>query len=232
MNVGQPGSRKLYIVSLDQNGCIVEQRAVPNQPEGDNFQADWSADGSRLAFISSVTGNHDIWTIGVNGSDLTQLTTSAGDDRAPSFSADGSLVAFSSNRTVAGGNDWNIWTIRTDGSRTERLLSTQAPGYDPDGADYSPSFTRTPGSSTIVWHSNVGPSWDLWFMNANGSNKRRVPNSTGMVEKNADWALNDTKIVYDAAAPGEPADIWMMDADGSGRHRITGTDGNGQAPSL
>jgi len=54
----------------------------------------------------------------------------------------------------------------------------------------------------------------------------------GMVEKNADWALNDTKIVYDAAVPGEPADIWMMDADGSGRHRITGTDGNDQAPSL
>lgn len=34
----------------------------------------WSPDGSKLAFLSNRTGNPEVWTIGVDGSDLQQVT--------------------------------------------------------------------------------------------------------------------------------------------------------------
>ncbi|WP_165821307.1 Ig-like domain-containing protein [Nocardioides gansuensis] len=230
MNVGVPGRRKIFVVGLNSAGCIIGQAAVPNQPAGDNYQPDWSGDGTRLAFVSNNAGNHDIWTIGINGSQLTRLTTNPGNDRAPSFSADGSLVAFTSNRATPSGTDWDIYTVQTGTPRRETLLSTAASGYNPAGADYSPSFSRRAGTSQIVWHTNSGGNWDLWLMNSNGTNKRRVPNSTALEEKNADWAQDDTKIVYDAGEPGD-ADIWMMNADGTNRHRVAGTEGDDKAPS-
>ena len=233
MHVGLPEARKLYVVDLDAAGCIISQSLIPNQPAGDNYQPDWSPDGRMLAFVSSFGGNHNIWRINIDGSDLKQLTSHSADDRAPSFSADGRRVAFSSQRAPRVANsDWNIWTTDTAGTQNEQFLSASATGYVGGGADYSPSFSRTPGTSTILWHTNSGGNWDLWLMNADGTNKRRIPNATAAAEKNADWALGDSRIVYDAGPNGGNADIWMMRTDGTNRHVIAATPGHDKAPSL
>ena len=230
MSRGVPGKRRLWIVRLDASGCIESQSLIPNQPNADNYQADWSPDGQTLAFISKQAGNHDIWTLGIHGSGLTRITSATVDDRAPSFSNDGDRIAFASRRTpTTSGGDWNIWTAKADGSGGERFLSSSAPGYVATGADYSPSFTRDGFSSIIVWHTNSGGNWDLWMMNPDGTNKHRVPNATALAEKNGDWAISDTKIVYDAGTGS--AGIWLMNGNGTNRHQIAATGGKDQAPS-
>jgi Tol biopolymer transport system component len=129
-------------------------------------------------------------------------------------------------------SDWNIWTTDSNGNHNEQFLSARAPGYSPTGEDYSPAFSRTPGSSTILWHTYQQGEWDLWLMDADGSNKRRIPNATALVEKNPDWAMNDTRIVYDAGPSDDDTDIWMMHVDGTNRHVIAATSGRDKAPSL
>ena len=227
---GLPGKRKLWIATLDNAGCIKSQLYIPDQPNSDNYQPDWSPDGGTLAFISKQSGNHDIWTIGIDGHGLTRVTSASVDDRAPSFSNDGDRIAFASRRTpTTSGGDWNIWTAKADGSGGERFLSTAAPGYATTGADYSPAFTRDTFSSVILFHTNSGGNWDLWMMNPDGTNKHRVPNATALDEKNGDWAISDTKIVYDAGTGS--AGIWLMNGDGTNRHQIAATGGKDQAPS-
>jgi len=55
----------------------------------------WSPDGKQLAFFSTRTGDWEIWTSDVNGSDLRQVTNLAGYNVAwPVWSADGKRLAF------------------------------------------------------------------------------------------------------------------------------------------
>ncbi len=58
---------------------------------------DWSPDGSRLVFYAGETGDHDLYTIRIDGTDLEQLTD-GGDNLGPSFSPDGEWVTFTSFR--------------------------------------------------------------------------------------------------------------------------------------
>src|SRR3954470_11002266 len=52
-------------------------------------------EGSMLAFSK----DGDIWTMSPDGSDLTRLTNDPALDRAPSWSPDGTKIAFASKRT-------------------------------------------------------------------------------------------------------------------------------------
>jgi serine/threonine protein kinase len=72
---------------------------------GDKTQPRWSPDGQRLLYVApggiDSLGNKlglDIWAINADGTGLTNLTSSPGDDADPAWSPDGSKIAFASNR--------------------------------------------------------------------------------------------------------------------------------------
>jgi hypothetical protein len=73
--------------------------SCPNGKCQDNVDAAFSPDGTKIAFASNRTlgnGNFEIWTMDVNGGNVMRITNRAGDDRAPSWSPDGSRIAFES----------------------------------------------------------------------------------------------------------------------------------------
>jgi Tol biopolymer transport system component/DNA-binding winged helix-turn-helix (wHTH) protein len=59
----------------------------------------FSPDGSRLAFVSNLDGNWEIYIMGSDGSKLIRLTRDAAEDTDPSWSPDGKRIIFSSNRS-------------------------------------------------------------------------------------------------------------------------------------
>ncbi|MCD4657843.1 MAG: T9SS type A sorting domain-containing protein [Planctomycetes bacterium] len=74
------------------------------------FQEDmWHPDESKLVYTSNVNDNCDIYSINVDGTDLTQLTNNVAHDYNPTYSPDGTKVAFISERT--GNKDIHILTI-------------------------------------------------------------------------------------------------------------------------
>ncbi len=94
-----------------------------------------------------------IWTVNVDGTDLTQLVQGVN----PVWSPDGSTIAYSSY--ISG--SWGIWTVSRDGSSSTQLTTT--PGKNQLGPSYSPD------GKWIVYTSNVSGNYDIWIMKSDGS---------------------------------------------------------------
>lgn len=68
-------------------------------------QVSWSPDGKYLAWSWGVNG--DIWVMNSDGSNKVQLTTNTANDWGPSWSPDGTKIAFASDRSGNG----DIWVM-------------------------------------------------------------------------------------------------------------------------
>jgi TolB protein len=89
---------------------------------------------SQEAGASGNDPNYDIFVVNVDGSDLTQLTDTPGEDGFPSWSPDGSKIAFSSTRDDCSNSDAadcrttgdigpydTVYVMNADGSDQRRL---------------------------------------------------------------------------------------------------------------
>ena len=93
-----------------------------------------SADDKKIAFASSSKDGWEIYSMNADGSNVTRLTKSTVDDYGPSWSPDGTKIAFSESRN---GND-DIYVMNSeDGSGIVRLTNRSgADGnvrWSPDG---------------------------------------------------------------------------------------------------
>jgi TolB protein len=78
---------------------------------------DFSPNGSQLTYMSTQSGNWDIYTVSTSGDVPRQLTTSGGNDGLPVWSPDGSKIAYVSD---AGGS-WGIYVISAAGGTPTKL---------------------------------------------------------------------------------------------------------------
>ena len=102
--------------------------------------AKYSPDGTKIVFSSDRDTNKDIYVMDADGSDITQLTDSQGQNIQPSWSPDGKYIVFSSSRT---GSNYNIHIMKADGSNTYMITS------DSDH-DFNPSWQSFQGSALAV----------------------------------------------------------------------------------
>lgn len=79
--------------------------------------AEYSPDGTSLAFVSDRSGNFDIWIMDPDGSNPIQLTSDQSRDLNPTWSSDGKHILFFSDRDPAG-----LWAMRSDGSEQSPIL--------------------------------------------------------------------------------------------------------------
>jgi hypothetical protein len=134
----------------------------------------WSPDGTRIAFAGLVGNFWDIFTVGVDGTGVTNFTkTSSAHDFSPAWSPDGHTIAFQRN-------DAAIYAMNADGTDQRRLYQrpsqdfyVDAPAFSPDGAriafdQVSCCETQPPqllvmdadGSNlTVLPYAGVRPTW-------------------------------------------------------------------------
>ena len=134
----------LYLAGAD--GSNVRQLgAVPVR----GISPSWSPDGSRIAFVSfadhngsgcqsgTCPPNGEIYVVGADGSGLTRLTASKADDEHPTWSPDGSRIAFASGFPLRsqGHLPWLV-TIAAGGGplkRIGRFSGVLDPAWSPAG---------------------------------------------------------------------------------------------------
>jgi hypothetical protein len=82
-----------------------------------------------VVWSSSRAGNHDLFTMKTDGSDVKQITKGDTVDWFPRFAPDGSKILFCrskkgwvSERDANNSDKWDIWTVNVDGSDPQRLV--------------------------------------------------------------------------------------------------------------
>ena len=75
-----------------------------------------------IALASERSGNGEIYTMNADGTGLTQRTDDPADDGAPSWSPDGTRVAFHSARD----GNYEIYVMNADGSDLTRITDDSA----------------------------------------------------------------------------------------------------------
>lgn len=141
---------------------------------------DWSPDGSRIVYVESfeegcTTGTdafdaacHVLYSMNPNGTDRVMIPTgSVVDPVDPSWSPDGSSIAFSARA----GEDWFVYTMALDGSEPVRLAA-DLPSLRPTQPDWSPDG----GTIAFVTGRDLenGLPFTLWSMRPDGSGRRRL----------------------------------------------------------
>jgi Tol biopolymer transport system component len=142
-------------------------------------------------------------------------------------------IAFTSTRNSAA---FDIYTVNPDGSSPTRLTDDQGHTHNPDGPTYDFDQAWSPDGSKLAFASNRdGDSFEIFTMNAEGSNVQRLTNNT-IDEGQPAWSPDGTRIAFTrgSACPivvkpqlvttdDDPckAYIYVMNSDGSNQVKIS-----------
>lgn len=120
----------------------------------------WTPDG-RVVYVSTLSGNQDLWVMNADGSGQKQLTFDRAADFDPTVSPDGRHVVFASERS--GKN--KLWRIDIDGGNPTQLTKGAA-------ADFLPNYS--PDGRWVVYASDDTRGAALWRMPAGGGEPVRL----------------------------------------------------------
>lgn len=161
----------------------------------------WSPDGKRIAFVSNRSGNWDLWSVGVDGGEATQLTTFAGFDHSPRWSPDGSRIAYHS----ASSGNGDIWILSVSESTTTRITFSESFDHFP---------TWSPDGRWLAFHSDRDGSFDIWAIPAEGGQAIQLTSGPANDQRPA-WSPDGTAIAFNSDRGGS-VDIWLLSATKNG----------------
>ena len=208
------GFSELWTMNAD--GTNLRQLTFNGAPE--DRGSSWSPDGSQIVYhtteFQAPSGpghsSFEIMIINADGTGKTRLTNNNFQDSLPSWSPDGTKIAFFSNRD----GDGEIYVMNVDGSNVTRL--TNSPGEDAH-----PQWS--PDGSQITFHSRRNGSLDVFVMNADGSGVRQVTTNTPTTSEFFPvWSPDGTMITYTGnTLTTSNFDVYVVNVDGTGVRQLT-----------
>lgn len=190
----------------------------------------FSPDGTKITFAGDRDGPGDIYVMNADGSTVTRLTKTKGFKGFPAFSPDGKHIAFAAE-PADDKERLQIYVMNADGTGVTRLthnkLSDFKPSYSPDGKRIV--FLRAHLYRDYSMGGHVWDRLDIYVMNADGTNERRVTHGNYYMTMDAPHFSHDGKQIVSGAdlnIHGESYhknhEIFVVGADGkSPPHRLT-----------
>ena len=152
--------------------------------------------GGVISFVTDRNGGRmDLYIINADGSELTQITYSRGDGIAPSWSPDGSKLAYLESKN----NRLNLYTL-------DLMVALADPETDhsvlllADSVDSSPP-SWSPDGSAIVFSASQGENLDLYKINLDGSELTPLT-QTNYNEKHPAISPDGSKLVFSSNQAG------------------------------
>ena len=178
-----------------------------SQPETDHAAGvSIASPAGRIAFHSDRDGNHEIYVMNADGSNVTRLTNNLAQDWFPRWSPDGRQIAFSSNRD----GDHEIYVMNEDGSGMTQLTEDPA-------MDWLPNWS--PDGRLIVFASSRDGDNEVYVMNVDGSLVTQLIQNQ-VHDWAPVWSPDGRYITFISDRDGDN-EIYVMNDDGSEETRLT-----------
>lgn len=230
-----PGSSEIAFVSggdiWTAPGGGGEARLLVSHPANESRPL-YSPDGKRLAFVSTRTGNGDIYLLTFETGELRRLTFDDAAEQLDAWSRDGQFIYFSStSRDISGMND--LFRVKAVGGTpmqvsADRYANEYWAAPAPDGN--SVAFTARGVSSSQWWrngHSHLDEC-EIWLLRDSGYERFT---DGGAKEMWPMWSA-DGKQVYFVSDRGGAQNVWVKPVGGAARQITKFKDGRVLWPNI
>ena len=160
----------IFIADVEKRSIGKNQLNLSDHEAADR-QARWSPDSKAVVFESKRDGNWEIYTVGVDGENLTRITENDKTDRNADWSPGG--IVFESQRD----GNWEIYKSDPDGNNQVNLTnhpkSDQKPIWSPKGR-------------RLLFESKRDGKREIYFMLADGAGLKNLTNDPGN-DSDARW---------------------------------------------
>ncbi|MCZ6762471.1 MAG: Tol-Pal system beta propeller repeat protein TolB [Gammaproteobacteria bacterium] len=207
----ESGKSAIYIQELGTG-----KRLRVSAREGVNGAPDFSPDGRKLALtLSRDTGNLDIYVLNLANQVLTRITRNPAIDTEATWSADGSRIFFTSDRS--GGPQ--IYRTDVDGGNKRRVT------YE---GSYNGRSRLTPnGEEMAVVHNDQGA---FRIARVNPDNGNLLVLTGGQLDESPSFAPNGETIIYATRVNGRGV-LATVSIDGRVQRRIAAQEGDVREPA-
>ena len=256
LGAGRPAPRGPYGPFVPESGEAHLRNTRQLTFGGQNAEAYFSANGRLVTFQATHEGMgcDQQYVMDVDGSRVRRISNGQGKTTCGYFYDRDRRVLFASTHAADSAcppqpdmsqgyvwrlDDYDIYTVRRDGSDLRRLTAT--PGYDAEA-------TVSPDGRTIVFTSERDGDLEIYTMGVDGSSLRRLTHTVGY-DGGPFWSHDGRRIVYRASHPADSAavavyrrllaqhlvrpsqmELWVMNVDGSDQRQITNLGGANFAP--
>lgn len=170
----------------------------------------------KIVFVSNKSGNEDIWSMNLDGSELTQLTDNPESDQYPSISSDGKKIIYASYINGIG----QIAQMNWDGSDKKQITFGQNrhayPSWSFDGR-------------YIFFEMFVDDNWEIYVMESDGSNMKRLTINPGVDDWHPSAHPFKYMVLYEVGHHGNE-EIWKMDINGEDKDKVSKKGRNYRVP--
>lgn len=209
----------IYTMSPDtgENGgltAITEPDPSIAGPGGDS-QPSWSPDGKTILYTSTRPDGIDrIWTVDLATKDRTELidyskvgSGAVGNVEWASYNPTGNgQIVFEED--ASDGSSAHVYLREADGT-IKLLVGTATDSFHDGGPSWSPD------GSTVVFHSDRGGDYDIWAINADGTDMRRLT-ATSDSDAYPVYKPDGSRIAFIRGN-----ELWTMNPDGSDQQQVT-----------
>ncbi len=160
----------------------------------------------RITFETDRDGNREIYVMEPDGSNPVNLTNNPADDMQPSWSPDGTRIAFVSNRETEKEGGQYVYVMDSDGKNVRQLnMENEStwPDWSPDGK--------------VITYTAFG---DIYVINADGSGESVNLTNSPEEDQRSKWSPDNHIILWLSGNNGR-FDIFTMKPDGNSKKQLT-----------
>ena len=204
------------IYVMDADGT--RQKLLIQIRDNEETKPVWSSDGRKIAFSAYAESSYEIQVMNADGTNLTNLTHSPGDDFDPTWSPDGSHIAFVTQDTLLDGSLCRaVCIMNADGAGIDTVHSVKCSSPTPYGCFICRSTRWSPVDNAIdaVAYVELSQYADI-CITGHGS----LTSSLSCWNSDPVWSPDGSKLAFVSNRDGTP-EIYVMESDGSNQTRAT-----------